>query len=107
MLAELTERELAARYPSQTLTAPTERAVTSLSALREQLEEVRLHGYATNNAESENDVCAVGVAVKDRPGKVRGAVVVTGPRSRADQAWIERVAAATMRTAKELTGSIV
>jgi IclR family acetate operon transcriptional repressor len=107
MLAELTEREFAALYPTETLTAPTERALTSVAALREQLDEVRLRGYAVNNAESENDVSAVGVVVKDRQGKVRAAVVVTGPRSRADKGWIERVSTATMRTAKELSGLIV
>ena len=107
MLAELTELELRARYPSDELAAPTERAVTSLDALREQLAEVRLQGYAVNIAESENDVCGVAVVVKDRHGKVRGSIVVTGPRSRVDQAWIDRVSAATMRTAKELSGSIV
>jgi DNA-binding IclR family transcriptional regulator len=107
MLAELTEGELSKLYPSDTLVAPTEQALTSLTALREQLEEVRLRGYATNDGESENDVSGVGVAVKDRQGQVRAAVVVTGPRSRIDQAWVERVSAATMRTAKELTGLIV
>lgn len=107
MLAQLTEQELAARYPSEELTAPTERALTTLTALRGELEQVRLRGYAVNDAESEDDVSGVGAAVKDRQGTVRAAVVVTGPRSRADQAWIDRVSAATMRTAKELSGSIV
>lgn len=107
LLAELTEQELSALYPSETLPAPTERAVTSLTALREQLDEVRLRGYGVNDAESENDVSAVGAVVKDRQGKVRAVVVATGPRSRVDQAWIDRVAAAVMRTAKELSGTIV
>jgi IclR family acetate operon transcriptional repressor len=106
-LAELTEQELRARYPGEGLIAPTDRAPSSLSALREQLEQVRMRGYAVNGAESENDVGEVGVVVKDRGGKVRGAVVVTGPRSRVDQAWIDRVAEATMDTAKELGGSIL
>jgi IclR family transcriptional regulator, acetate operon repressor len=107
MLAELTDRELSTLYPAETLPAPTEQALTSLTALREQLEEVRLRGYATNEAESENDVSAVGVVVKDRRGKVRAAVAVTAPRSRYDQAWIDRVSAAAMRTAEELGGAIV
>jgi DNA-binding IclR family transcriptional regulator len=107
MLAELTERELTALYPSKTLPAPTGRALTSLTALREQLEDVRLRGYATNDGESEADVSGVGVVVKDRQGKVRAAVVVTGPRSRVDQAWIDRVSAAAMSATKELSGLIV
>jgi IclR family acetate operon transcriptional repressor len=107
MLAELTVEELTALYPSEELVAPTERGVTSLTALRGQLEEVRVRGYAVNDAESEDDVSGVGVVVKDRPGKVRGAVAVTGPRSRVDQAWIDRVSAAAMRTGKELSTAIV
>ncbi|WP_162146015.1 IclR family transcriptional regulator [Amycolatopsis sp. ATCC 39116] len=107
ILAELTDQELAALYPAETLSTATERAVGSLTALREALAEVRLCGYATNDAESEEDVSGVGAVVKDRQGKVCAAVVVTGPRSRADQGWIERVAGATMRTAKELSGIIL
>jgi IclR family acetate operon transcriptional repressor len=107
MLAELSQHQLLALYPAEALAARTERTLTSRAALFTQLEEVRVRGYATNDAESENDVSAVAVAVKDRPGKVRGAVVVTGPRSRTDGAWMERVSAATMRTAKDLSGAIV
>lgn len=107
VLAELTERQLLALYPSETLAAPTGHAVHSRTALLEQLAEVRLRGYATNG-EGKNDVSAVGVAVKDRQGKVRAAVVVTGPRSRADQAWVGRPGSTlTMHAARQLSGSIV
>lgn len=107
VLAELGERRVLALYPSEALAGRPDRPPRTRTALLEQLAEVRLRGYATNYAESEGDVIAVGVAVKDRQGKVRAAVVVTGPRSRADQAWVDRVSAVTMRVATELSGSIV
>ncbi|GAA5150979.1 IclR family transcriptional regulator [Amycolatopsis dongchuanensis] len=107
LLAELGEQELAALYPEEKLPAATPRGITSLAELREQLRQVRVRGYSFSDAESENDVSAVGAVVKDRHGRVRGVVVVTGPRSRVDQAWIDRVSLAVMSTAKELSASIV
>ncbi|MFD4191970.1 IclR family transcriptional regulator [Amycolatopsis thermoflava] len=107
MLAQLTEDELTARYAGAPLSAPTERSITSLGALRAELAEVRRCGYAVNDGENEKDVCGVAVAVKDRQGRTRAAVVVTGPRSRADQGWIDRVSRSTLRVAADLTDAIV
>ena len=40
--------------------------------------------------------------VRDKRGHVRGALVVTAPLSRADDAWVKDAAAATLRVAREL-----
>jgi len=102
LLAERTDEEIAALYPSGVLEAPTSRALTSLGELLDQVAEVRRLGYAVNHGESEDDVAAVAAAVRDKRGHVRCALVTTAPLSRADEAWVKTAAAATMRVAREL-----
>ncbi|MFE6775035.1 IclR family transcriptional regulator [Streptomyces sp. NPDC057702] len=102
MLAELSEDQLVALYPCEQLDTPTERAPATRSALRDHLDAVRGRGYAVNRAESEDDVSAVGVAVRDRGGRAVAALVTTAPKSRANEAWIARTARTTIRVAAEL-----
>jgi IclR family transcriptional regulator, acetate operon repressor len=102
LLAECTDEEIAALYPSGILQAPTARALTTVDELLEQLAEVRRLGYAVNHGESEDDVAGVAAVVRDKRGHVRCALVVTAPLSRADDAWVKTTAAATLQTAREL-----
>jgi IclR family transcriptional regulator, acetate operon repressor len=106
LLAERTDAEVAALYPSGVLEAPTPRALTSVEELLDQLAEVRRVGYAVNHGESEADVAAVAAAVRDKRGRVRGVLVTTAPLSRADDAWVKTTATATMRVARELGGHV-
>lgn len=102
MLAERPDAEIAALYPAGVPEGPTPRALTTLEELLEQLAEVRRLGYAVNHGESEDDVAAVAAVVHDKRGRVRCALVVTAPLSRADDAWVKTAATATMRVAREL-----
>jgi len=102
LLAERTDEEIAALYPSGLPEAPTPRALTAVEELLEQVAEVRRLGYAVNHGESEDDVAAVAAAVRDKRGRVRCALVTTAPLSRADDAWVKTAATATMRVAREL-----
>jgi len=102
LLAERTDEQIAALYPSGLPEAPTPRALTALEELLEQIAEVRRLGYAVNHGESEDDVAAVAAAVRDQRGRVRCALVTTAPLSRADDAWVKTAATATMRVAREL-----
>jgi IclR family transcriptional regulator, acetate operon repressor len=102
ILAERTDGEIAALYPAGVPEGPTSRALATLEELLEQLAEVRRLGYAVNHGESEDDVAAVAAVVRDKRGRVRCALVVTAPLSRADDAWVKTAATATMRVAREL-----
>ena len=102
LLAQRPDGEIAALYPAGVPEGPTPRALTTLEELLEQLAEVRRLGYAVNHGESEDDVAAVAAAVRDKRGRIRCALVVTAPLSRADDAWVKTAAAATMRVAREL-----
>ena len=106
LLAERTDEQIAALYPSGVLEAPTPRSLTSLGELLEEIAEVRRLGYAANHGESEADVAAVAAAVRDQRGHVRCALVTTAPLSRADDAWVKTTAATVMRVARELGARI-
>jgi IclR family acetate operon transcriptional repressor len=99
ILATLSEDELTALYPDETLVAPTRAAPQTRSDLMQQLSDIRSQGFAVNIAESEDDVGAVGAAVRDGNGRVRGALAVTAPRSRVDSAWVAKCSDAIVRGA--------
>jgi DNA-binding IclR family transcriptional regulator len=102
LLAALSDAELQSLYPDERLPAQTGTTITTRSALFGQLAEIRARGYAVNNAESEGDVSAVGAAVCDSSGRVRGALAVTAPAARVDQAWIATCGGAVVRAAQVL-----
>ncbi|MCV7114233.1 IclR family transcriptional regulator [Mycolicibacterium setense] len=102
LLAALPETELKALYPDEQLSAPTPTAIRTRTALLEQLADVRSRGYAVNNGEIEGDIGAVGAAVSDGNGRVRGVLAVTAPISRVDASWTERCGAAVLRSAQTL-----
>jgi DNA-binding IclR family transcriptional regulator len=92
LLAALSEDELSALYSAGRLETPTPNTVATLEGLRAQLAEVRKLGYAVNNAESEVDVSAVALGVRQRTGPTRVAIAITAPLSRAGGSWAERMA---------------
>ncbi|MGW1784829.1 IclR family transcriptional regulator [Streptomyces sp. NPDC002143] len=92
LLAALPEDELGALYPTGRLEAVTEHTVTTLKELRAQLAEVRKAGYAVNDGESEVDVSAVALAVRQKAGPPRVAIAITAPMSRAGESWAARTA---------------
>ena len=100
LLAALSDAELQILYPDEQLPAQTGTTITTRSALFAQLAEIRACGYAVNNAESEGDVSAVGAAVCDSSGRVRGALAVTAPAARVDDAWITKCSGAVVRAAR-------
>lgn len=102
ILAALPEGELSSLYPDERLTAPTSKAAQTRTALLRQLAETRSRGYAINNAESESDIGAVGAAVRDGNGRLRGALAVTAPISRVDDTWVQKCGTAVMGSAQAL-----
>ena len=106
LLAERTDDEVAALYPSGVLESPTPRSLTTVEELLDQLAEVRRVGYAVNYGESETDVAAVAVAVRDQRDHVRCVLVATAPLARADAAWTKTTSAAALRVARELGNRI-
>jgi DNA-binding IclR family transcriptional regulator len=87
LLAVRSDQELRRMYPAELITVaghdPKRRA-----DLMAELELVRARGYAVNMGETEPDLVAVGVALRDRDDVARFALVATAPSSRGNAAWI-------------------
>jgi DNA-binding IclR family transcriptional regulator len=84
MLATLPREELRARYRGiDALPAPTERSLTTLTALERELDRTRERGYAIDDEETTPDVLCFAVPVRSRPDLPAGvAVSATIHRSR-------------------------
>jgi DNA-binding IclR family transcriptional regulator len=84
LLAELPHEDLVRRYPEEALSGGTPKALRTRSKLIDELTRTARRGYALNRAESEPDLCAVSVVVRDLGGAAIGAISVSGPASRLD-----------------------
>ena len=83
MLAYLPE-EQAEKVISGKLKAYTGCTITDPNVLRNNLEEIRQNGYATDNMEHEYGIRCVAVPIFNAAGKVFAAVSVSGPSPRFD-----------------------
>lgn len=102
LLAGLDPAALRELYPSPTLPGLTARSVSRRTDLERELVTVRERGFATNVGESEDDVTAVGVAVRDHRGRQRAAIAVALPSVRASGERLEGIATAALAGAGEL-----
>jgi DNA-binding IclR family transcriptional regulator len=60
----------------------TARTITSLSALRSELERVRAHGYAVDDEEFEEGLRCAAAPVRDHTGAVVASLGIAGPAAR-------------------------
>jgi IclR family transcriptional regulator, acetate operon repressor len=82
LLAELPHAELMQRYPGEDLVGGTAKAIQTRSKLIDELRHSVRRGYAVNRCESEPDLCAVSVVIRDFNDSAIGAVSVSGPSFR-------------------------
>lgn len=106
LLAQLSEARLREIYPAPRLAQATERSTTRRSDLFRELERVREQGYGTNRGESEPDVAAVAVVVRDTFGDARAAIALSAPLSRLDEADVPKVAVVLRRAADEASSQL-
>ena len=95
MLAALEPAEVRARLGGRRPRRMTERSLSSVAALEEELAAVRARGYATNLGESEAGLCAVAAAIDGG----RAAITVSVPGTTIEPARLEEIAAAVRRAA--------
>jgi DNA-binding IclR family transcriptional regulator len=103
LLAALPDDTLHALYPHENLEQVTARTVATRRTLFEELAAIRTQGYAINEGQSEIDVVAVAVAVRDRGGVPRAAITVAAPASRLRANKARRLVPA-IRAAAEAVG---
>jgi IclR family transcriptional regulator, acetate operon repressor len=103
-LATLPDAEVERRV-GNTFAAVTPHTVTTLEALRAQLETVRRQGYAISDQENEAGIKAISVPIRRGPEGARdcvGFVSITAPISRASEADYERFGRLLLEAAQYL-----
>ncbi len=102
LLASLAERDVL-RIVRRGLTRYTERTITDLEPLLEELARVRRRGYATAISELEGGLTAVAAPVFDARGQVIAAVEVWGPAFRLAPRRLPELAAQAREAAAAIT----
>lgn len=106
LLAELSDSEVMTIFPGEMIERTGQAAAQRRVDLLADLELVRARHYATNLGDSEPDVSAVGVVLRDRQGRARAAFSVTAPRSRGDEKWTRVAGEIAVAVAAEFRGLI-
>ena len=102
LLAELPADRIRELYRDEELEQLTSRSVGTVTGLLARLDETRRHGYALNDGESEEELRAVAVAIRDPVGRARAAITLSAPAYRLSPDQVPGVAAAMRQTADRI-----
>lgn len=102
LMAALAERDVV-RIVKRGLPRYTERTITDLEPLLEELARVRRRGYATSIGEYEQGLTSIAAPVHDGRGQVIAAVDVWGPAFRLSPRRIPELAAQTREAAAAIS----
>jgi DNA-binding IclR family transcriptional regulator len=89
-LAFMEEQDLELLYPDP-FELYTKNTISGIKQLREELDKIRLLGYAVDNEEYEEEVRCVAVPVKNFMGNVIAGLSISAPKDRMDEARIKKV----------------
>jgi len=103
ILAWLPEPEISRVLAANGMSRFTERTISTVSALMEELRLVRRNGCAIDNEEFQPGVVCVGVPVRDHAGGVKGAISCSMPAMRAKVRSREQVKAAVKQCAAAIS----
>lgn len=82
LLAHLPDRRVEEIIDRHGLVQRTERTVSSVDELYDQLEEIRARGYAIDDGERIEGIRCVGVPIKTEQGQIIGGLSLSGPTKR-------------------------
>ncbi|MEU4896429.1 IclR family transcriptional regulator [Streptomyces sp. NPDC044780] len=103
LLATLTDDQLRQLYREAPLQAVTDKSISTVEGLIEEVRTARAAGYAVNRGESEPGVLSLGVALSlPEPGMFAGLGLVC-PETSAGPDWEARVAARLQSAAADLS----
>lgn len=106
ILAWLPENEMMRVIAEKGLSRFTEKTITTLAGLVEELRLVRRSGYSTDCEEFTAGVTCVGAALRDHSGAVIGSVSCSMPAMRADKAHVDAVTKAVRRCAATISSRL-
>lgn len=84
----------------------TDRTISSLPQLQDELEEIRRRGYAVDNEENEEGARCVGVPIFDHRGNVAAAMSISGPALRSSAGQIEEMSLALLEASAQISQSV-
>jgi IclR family transcriptional regulator, KDG regulon repressor len=87
LICDLDEARLAALFSGLEFVRYTERTVTDLGALEEELVRVRAEGYAVDREEYEANVVCLAAPIYNFEGRIEAAIGISGPRERLDSSF--------------------
>jgi IclR family acetate operon transcriptional repressor len=103
ILAWLPEAEIARVIADTGLRRFTDRTISTIAELMEELRLVRRNGYAVDNEEFQPGVVCYGAAIRDHAGAVIGSISCSMPRMRAEGAHELKVKAAVKACAAAIS----
>lgn len=106
ILSTFTQEELDAYLDSVVLNPLTEVTPIDKDALRADVEEVKVLGYAVSWGERQRDAASVAAPVRGSDGKAFGSLSVSGPLQRFDRHGTRRLGHLVKETAGKLSGEI-
>jgi DNA-binding IclR family transcriptional regulator len=104
LAAYLPKDELNQIIGKQRLDQFTDSTITDPIKLREELEVVRIRGYAVDHQEHLKGICCVAVPVKDRYGDGRIALSLSGPTDKFDNKFIQEIAVKLIDVSSKISG---
>ncbi|WP_247004274.1 IclR family transcriptional regulator [Halosolutus gelatinilyticus] len=102
LLSRHSRSELEAIVDEYGLEAQTDRTITDVETLRSELERIRERGYSIENEERRAGIRSVGVPIVTDDDDVIGALSISGPKNRINDAWIEETAVPLLRNAANI-----
>ncbi len=107
LLSQMNDTQLKAVVERCKLDSYTKHTVTNLEELRQQLEEVRLKGYAISDQEALLGLTCIAAPVKDYTGSVTASLSVAGSsESFMEKGRKETVIAAVVEAAKDISSCL-
>lgn len=106
LLSALQPQEVAAIVRRTGLKALTKHTLTTPSALLNELEKVRLQGYAVDDEEQALGLRCIAANIYDEHGEAIAAVSLSGPTVRVSHERVASLGAAVMATAQKITQAI-
>lgn len=105
LLAELPVEEVRSLYKDG-MRALTKRSLPNLGLLEVELERVRRRGHAVNHGESEEELSAVAVPVRNSSGQAIAALALSTPTSRMSDRDVLVFAESLKRVASRISGEL-
>ncbi|MEV6013132.1 IclR family transcriptional regulator [Streptomyces sp. NPDC051976] len=106
LLADLEPAKFRSLYRDTHLPSRTQNSITSRSELEAELATVRRRGYAMSVGESERDVAAVAVAIRDASGHAVAAMAASGPHSRMRCRFMIAISERLLWAARQIAGGL-